>query len=246
MGPRRRPVRLLPPGRPRTSHLPRGRQRATRLPVGRRARRRRNRDHRALRRVFDVFARPDLSRHRRRASRCCEPQPREVSETDVFTCDAARIAAARPDRIRAVPRLGSHPHARHSTTSPTCASPTASRSPRNGTAARATIWFDEVNLVGLFEPVETDEGFRRRGLARAVMTEGLHRMRAAGMRTAMVEHDITNAAAAAALREPRLHGRLRDRRVSRSEVVAVDVRLALGEPEPLVHPIGRLTRTDAT
>ncbi len=39
------------------------------------------------------------------------------------------------------------------------------------TVARATIWFDEVNLVGLFEPVETDEGFRRLGLARAVMTE---------------------------------------------------------------------------
>ena len=65
------------------------------------------------------------------------------------------------------------------------------------TVARATTWFDEVNLVGLFEPVETDEGFRRLGLARAVITEGLHRMRAAGMRTARVEHDITNAPAAA-------------------------------------------------
>ena len=63
--------------------------------------------------------------------------------------------------------------------------------------ARATTWLDELNGAGLFEPVETDEGFRRLGLARAVMTEGLHRMRAAGMRTARVEHDVTNAAAAA-------------------------------------------------
>ena len=65
------------------------------------------------------------------------------------------------------------------------------------TVARATIWFDEVNLVGLFEPVETHKDFRRLGLARAVMTEGMHCIRAAGMQTAIVEHDITNHPAAA-------------------------------------------------
>ena len=76
-----------------------------------------------------------------------------------------------------------------------------------------------MNLVGLFEPVETDEGFRRRGLARAVMTEGLHRMRAAGMRTARVEHDITNAAAAALYESLGFSGRVRDRRLP-SDVTA--------------------------
>ena len=101
---------------------------------------------------------------------------------------------ARRDRIRAVPvwdhiRTGAR-------RPPRLRLPDGFSLSENGTAARATIWFDDVNLVGLFEPVETREDFRRLGLARAVMTEGLHRMRAAGCAPRMVEHDITNAPAA--------------------------------------------------
>ena len=78
-------------------------------------------------------------------------------ETDVFSCDATRIDALDADRLRAVPRVGSHPHPRRSTISPTCTLPDGFSLAEEDTAARATIWFDDVNLVGLFEPVETDE-----------------------------------------------------------------------------------------
>ena len=64
-------------------------------------------------------------------------------------------------------------------------------------AAYAVIWFDDVNGIGLFEPVGTDPAFQRRGLARAIMAEGLHAMLAAGMARARVEYDATNEAAAA-------------------------------------------------
>jgi ribosomal protein S18 acetylase RimI-like enzyme len=64
-------------------------------------------------------------------------------------------------------------------------------------AAFAVIWLDGLNGVGHFEPVGSHADFRRLGLARAVIVEGFQRMRAAGMRSATVEYDATNAAAAA-------------------------------------------------
>jgi ribosomal protein S18 acetylase RimI-like enzyme len=64
-------------------------------------------------------------------------------------------------------------------------------------AAFTVIWLDPLNRVGHFEPVGTNAAFRRRGLARAVMLEGLVRMGMAGMRSATVEYDATNAAGAA-------------------------------------------------
>ncbi len=63
--------------------------------------------------------------------------------------------------------------------------------------AFATIWFDDLNRVGLFEPVGVHPDFRRRGLGLAVMSTGLDALRAAGMHTAVVEHDATNTAARA-------------------------------------------------
>ncbi len=45
-------------------------------------------------------------------------------------------------------------------------------------AAFALCWRDQVNQVGLFEPVGTHPDFRRLGLARAVMLEGMRRMQA--------------------------------------------------------------------
>jgi GNAT superfamily N-acetyltransferase len=64
-------------------------------------------------------------------------------------------------------------------------------------ASACTIWFDPVNTVGLFEPVSTHPDFQRKGLGKAVMAEGLRRMKAAGMRRAIVGFDPTNVAALA-------------------------------------------------
>jgi mycothiol synthase len=144
--------------------------------------------------VFDVFARPDcrgepeLEMLRAAATR--------GTETDVYICDVTRVDL--------LVRIGferyrdwDHIRTRSLDDLPDVRLPAGFSLADVQTVARATTWFDEVNLVGLFEPVETDEGFRRLGLARVAMTEGLHRMRAAGMCTARVEHDITNEAAAA-------------------------------------------------
>lgn len=59
-------------------------------------------------------------------------------------------------------------------------------------AAFCICWLDKENLVGLFEPVGTHPSFRRKGLGKAVMLEGLRRMRAHGIRTAQVCVDEGN------------------------------------------------------
>jgi GNAT superfamily N-acetyltransferase len=71
------------------------------------------------------------------------------------------------------------------------------RSPDGRGAAACTIWYDPVNAVGLFEPVATHPDFQRRGLGKAVMAEGMRRMKAAGMRRAVLGFDPHNAAARA-------------------------------------------------
>ncbi|MGW0072068.1 GNAT family N-acetyltransferase [Streptosporangium sandarakinum] len=52
--------------------------------------------------------------------------------------------------------------------------------------AYGLAWLDAGNHVGEFEPVGTHPDFRRMGLARAVCLEAMHRLRAAGARTAVV------------------------------------------------------------
>ncbi len=71
------------------------------------------------------------------------------------------------------------------------------RTPDNRGASACTIWFDPVNAIGLFEPVGTHPDFQGLGLGKAVMIEGMHRMRAAGMHRAVVGFDPNNAAALA-------------------------------------------------
>lgn len=61
-------------------------------------------------------------------------------------------------------------------------------------AAFCLCWLDEVNKVGLFEPVGTHPDFRRMGLARAVMLEGLRRMQARGMESAIITAVADNTA----------------------------------------------------
>ncbi len=65
-------------------------------------------------------------------------------------------------------------------------------SPEGRVAAFTVTWLDEVNRVGHFEPVGTHRGFRRRGLARAMMLHALRELRALGMETATVEHAADN------------------------------------------------------
>lgn len=62
-------------------------------------------------------------------------------------------------------------------------------------AAFAIAWSDTVNGVGLFEPVGTHPRFQRRGLGKAMLLEGLHRLQAAGLRTATVCAECHNPAA---------------------------------------------------
>jgi mycothiol synthase len=71
------------------------------------------------------------------------------------------------------------------------------RSPDGRGASACTIWFDPVNGVGLFEPVGTHPDFQGKGLGKAVMAEGMRRMKAAGMQRAIVGFDPNNAAALA-------------------------------------------------
>jgi GNAT superfamily N-acetyltransferase len=47
-------------------------------------------------------------------------------------------------------------------------------------AASAIMWLDEANRSAEFEPVGTHPGYRRRGLARAMLLHGMHLARAAG------------------------------------------------------------------
>ena len=49
-----------------------------------------------------------------------------------------------------------------------------------------TIWFDDVTRSAYFEPVATVPAHQRRGLGKAVMTEGLRRLQRMGATLALV------------------------------------------------------------
>lgn len=53
-------------------------------------------------------------------------------------------------------------------------------------ASFCTVWYDDVNRTGAFEPVATVPEHRRKGLATAVMAEGLRRLRRLGATMAYV------------------------------------------------------------
>ena len=61
-------------------------------------------------------------------------------------------------------------------------------------------WLDPASQSGEFEPVGTRAAFRRRGAGRAVMLEGLRRLRARGSETAFVTSEGLNEAALALYR----------------------------------------------
>jgi mycothiol synthase len=53
-------------------------------------------------------------------------------------------------------------------------------------ASFCTVWFDDVSRTGAFEPVGTSPAHHRRGLGKAVMNEGLHRLKRLGANMAYV------------------------------------------------------------
>lgn len=59
-------------------------------------------------------------------------------------------------------------------------------SPDGQFASFCIIWPDPINHIGLFEPVGTHSDFQRQGLGKAVVTAGLHQLKAYGMDRAMV------------------------------------------------------------
>lgn len=61
-------------------------------------------------------------------------------------------------------------------------------------AAFTVTWRDELNKVGLFEPVGAHSDFQRMGLTRAMMLHTLALMKAEGMEEAEVGHELDNPA----------------------------------------------------
>ena len=53
-------------------------------------------------------------------------------------------------------------------------------------AAFCTIWFDDVTRTACFEPIATVPAHRKRGLARAMIIEGMHRLKRMGCKVAFV------------------------------------------------------------
>lgn len=47
-------------------------------------------------------------------------------------------------------------------------------------ASYCLCWLDQLNGVGLFEPVRTEDAWQRRGLSRALLTEGIRRFMSNG------------------------------------------------------------------
>jgi len=73
-------------------------------------------------------------------------------------------------------------------------------SPAGGLAAFTVTWLDPVNKTGLFEPVGTHAGFRRRGLGKALLCHSMKRMAEAGMIYAIVMNAPNNEASIALYR----------------------------------------------
>lgn len=69
--------------------------------------------------------------------------------------------------------------------------------PDGSFAAYCLVWLDERNRFGLFEPVGCHSRYRRMGLTKAVMFEGMRRLRQLGATAAYVNNKLGVAASAA-------------------------------------------------
>ena len=68
-------------------------------------------------------------------------------------------------------------------------------------AAYALFWMDDVTKVGLLEPLRTEANFRRLGLARHLITNGIARLRGLGAESIRVAYTPNNEAAAPLYRQ---------------------------------------------
>ncbi|GLQ17748.1 GNAT family N-acetyltransferase [Maritalea porphyrae] len=68
-------------------------------------------------------------------------------------------------------------------------------SPDGDFASFVVIWCDPTSKSGLFEPVGCHKNYQRKGLTRALVYEGLARMKSAGMTSAFVGHESSNESA---------------------------------------------------
>lgn len=64
--------------------------------------------------------------------------------------------------------------------------------PNGVIVAYANGWVDPVNKIGDFGPVGALQAYRRQGLTRAVLIEGLHRMKSYGMNRVCVSTGVSN------------------------------------------------------
>ncbi|TCJ14831.1 GNAT family N-acetyltransferase [Rubrobacter taiwanensis] len=64
--------------------------------------------------------------------------------------------------------------------------------PDGAFVAFCIAWLDAANRIGVFEPVGVHPGYRRRGLGRAVVAEGLRRLRDLGARAAYLNSEGAN------------------------------------------------------
>jgi len=69
--------------------------------------------------------------------------------------------------------------------------------PDGSFAAYCLVWFDERNRFGLFEPVGCHSAHRRKGLTKAVMYEGMRRVKDLGATDAYVNSKLGEPAPAA-------------------------------------------------
>jgi ribosomal protein S18 acetylase RimI-like enzyme len=67
--------------------------------------------------------------------------------------------------------------------------------PDGSFAAFTIVWFDEVNQIGVFEPVGTHPDHQRRGLGRAIIAEGLRRLSDLNATTAYINTGASSPAA---------------------------------------------------
>ncbi|MDI7278158.1 MAG: GNAT family N-acetyltransferase, partial [Anaerolineae bacterium] len=87
-----------------------------------------------------------------------------------------------PEGLEGRKRMQSGPHFRKDLT-------IVVRAPNGDYASYCGLWYDEANRFGYVEPVATDPDYRRRGLGRAAVLEGIRRCGELGATVAYVGSD---------------------------------------------------------